>query len=95
MLHVSVSHSSIHLMKVELHANSWPSHVSKQATMVDRANTFKQQYDLVEATKLKEINLYDLKFVLIYSTVLLIAGYPSLFELMCALLDSTTSIMGN
>lgn len=30
---------------------------SIKATMVDRANAFKQQFDLVEATKLKEINL--------------------------------------
>lgn len=46
------------MRKAELHAN--PVSCSKQVTMADRASAFKQQYDLVEATKLKEINLYDL-----------------------------------
>lgn len=42
--------------------------------MVDRANAFKQQYDLVEATKLKEINVYDLNyfFFILYIFTLMI-----------------------
>lgn len=49
----------------------------KQATIAERANAFRQQCELAETIKLKEINLYASSQLLCFSACLnLLLGWP-------------------
>lgn len=58
--------------------------IFEQATIAERANAFRHQYEMAETIKLKEINLYALTyFLLTMSDILLVRGTIELISRRC------------